>query len=46
MLTPVDSTGALQAALRCVEVATLAGAGHMIMSEAPDALHDALQRAL
>lgn len=45
-LTPVRSTMALQAALPAPDVATLEGAGHTIMVEAPNDLLDALHRIL
>jgi pimeloyl-ACP methyl ester carboxylesterase len=45
-LTPVRSTGPLQAALAAPDVKVLAGAGHTLMVEAPNALLDALHAVL
>ena len=45
-LTPVKSTGPLQAALTAPNVRVLAGAGHTLMVEAPNALLDALHAVL
>jgi pimeloyl-ACP methyl ester carboxylesterase len=41
-MAPARATPPLVAALERVEVVTLAGAGHALMSEAPDAVLDAL----
>jgi len=45
-MTPVRAAGALQQALPRMKTVTLAGAGHAMMQEQPDALLDALVRFL
>ena len=46
LLTPVGSTQNLQSSLPSAKISVLTGAGHMMMSEAPAALVDALDEIL